>query len=228
MNDFWTYLQTSLSTGNAEVTTATVIVTMLMSVVAGCLIYLVYRLFSKGVLYDRRFNITLPLMTVVSAMIILCVASNLAFSLGALGALSMIRFRTAVKDPVDLMYLFWSVAAGIAAGARLYYVVLYGNLIVAAAVILFTRLRWNEKSYLLVVGCDTEALASVEALLDEYKTTLRSKVCAGGRIELTVELKSVGGADLPERIGALPPDLMEKVTEAVRVSLGVGEAHSER
>ena len=201
MNDFWTYLQTSLSTGNAEVTTATVIVTMLMSVVAGCLIYLVYRLFSKGVLYDRRFNITLPLMTVVSAMIILCVASNLAFSLGAL---SMIRFRTAVKDPVDLMYLFWSVAAGIAAGARLYYVVLYGNLIVAAAVILFTRLRWNEKSYLLVVGCDTEALASVEALLDEYKTTLRSKVCAGGRIELTVELKSVGGADLPERIGALP------------------------
>ena len=155
-------------------------------------------------LYDRRFNITLPLMTVVSAMIILCVASNLAFSLGALGALSMIRFRTAVKDPVDLMYLFWSVAAGIAAGARLYYVVLYGNLIVAAAVILFTRLRWNEKSYLLVVGCDTEALASVEALLDEYKTTLRSKVCAGGRIELTVELKSVGGADLPERIGALP------------------------
>ena len=204
MNDFWTYLQTSLSTGNAEVTTATVIVTMLMSVVAGCLIYLVYRLFSKGVLYDRRFNITLPLMTVVSAMIILCVASNLAFSLGALGALSMIRFRTAVKDPVDLMYLFWSVAAGIAAGARLYYVVLYGNLIVAAAVILYTRLRWNEKSYLLVVGCDTEALASVEALLDEYKTTLRSKVCAGGRIELTVELKSVGGADLPERIGALP------------------------
>lgn len=204
MNDFWTYLQTSLSTGNAEVTTATVIVTMLMSVVAGCLIYLVYRLFSKGVLYDRRFNITLPLMTVVSAMIILCVASNLAFSLGALGALSMIRFRTAVKDPVDLMYLFWSVAAGIAVGARLYYVVLYGNLIVAAAVILFTRLRWNEKSYLLVVGCDTEALASVEALLDEYKTTLRSKVCAGGRIELTVELKSVGGADLPERIGALP------------------------
>lgn len=204
MNDFWTYLQTSLSTGNAEVTTATVIVTMLMSVVAGCLIYLVYRLFSKGVLYDRRFNITLPLMTVVSAMIILCVASNLAFSLGALGALSMIRFRTAVKDPVDLMYLFWSVAAGIAAGARLYYVVLYGNLIVAAAVILFTRLRWNEKSYLLVVGCDTEALASVEALLDEYKTTQRSKVCAGGRIELTVELKSVGGADLPERIGALP------------------------
>ena len=204
MNDFWTYLQTSLSTGNAEVTTATVIVTVLMSVVAGCLIYLVYRLFSKGVLYDRRFNITLPLMTVVSAMIILCVASNLAFSLGALGALSMIRFRTAVKDPVDLMYLFWSVAAGIAAGARLYYVVLYGNLIVAAAVILFTRLRWNEKSYLLVVGCDTEALASVEALLDEYKTTLRSKVCAGGRIELTVELKSVGGADLPERIGALP------------------------
>ena len=204
MNDFWTYLQTSLSTGNAEVTTATVIVTMLMSVVAGCLIYLVYRLFSKGVLYDRRFNITLPLMTVVSAMIILSVASNLAFSLGALGALSMIRFRTAVKDPVDLMYLFWSVAAGIAAGARLYYVVLYGNLIVAAAVILFTRLRWNEKSYLLVVGCDTEALASVEALLDEYKTTLRSKVCAGGRIELTVELKSVGGADLPERIGALP------------------------
>lgn len=204
MNDFWTYLQTSLSTGNAEVTTATVIVTMLMSVVAGCLIYLVYRLFSKGVLYDRRFNITLPLMTVVSAMIILCVASNLAFSLGALGALSMIRFRTAVKDPVDLMYLFWSVAAGIAAGARLYYVVLYGNLIVAAAVILFTRLRWNEKSYLLVVGCDTEALASVEALLDEYKTTLRSKVCAGGRIELTVELKSVAARSSRMRIGALP------------------------
>ena len=204
MNDFWTYLQTSLSTGNAEVTTATVVVTMLLSVVVGSLIYLVYRFFSKGVLYDRRFNVTLPLMTIVSTMIILCVSSNLAFSLGALGALSMIRFRTAVKDPVDLMYLFWSVAAGLATGARLYYVVLYGNLIIAAAVILFTRLRWNEKSYLLVVSCESGALASVEALLAACKTSLRGKVCAGGRVELTVELKSACGADLPERIGALP------------------------
>ena len=101
-------------------------------------------------------------------------------------------------------YLFWSVAAGIATGARLYYVVLYGNLIIAAAVILFTRLRWNEKSYLLVISCESGALASVEALLAACKTSLRGKVCAGGRVELTVELKSACGADLPERIGALP------------------------
>ena len=89
-------------------------------------------------------------------------------------------------------------------GARLYYVVLYGNLIIAAAVILFTRLRWNEKSYLLVISCESGALASVEALLAACKTSLRGKVCAGGRVELTVELKSACGADLPERIGALP------------------------
>ena len=73
-----TYLQTSLSTGNAEVTTATVVVTMLLSVVVGSLIYRVPLLF-EGVLYDRRFNVTLPLMTIVSTMIILCVSSNLAF-----------------------------------------------------------------------------------------------------------------------------------------------------
>ena len=77
-------------------------------------------------------------------------------------------------------------------------------LIIAAAVILFTRLRWNEKSYLLVISCESGALASVEALLAACKTSLRGKVCAGGRVELTVELKSACGADLPERIGALP------------------------
>lgn len=70
--------------------------------------------------------------------------------------------------------------------------------------ILFTRLRWNEKSYLLVISCESGALASVEALLAACKTSLRGKVCAGGRVELTVELKSACGADLPERIGALP------------------------
>ena len=103
MNDFWTYLQTSLSTGNAEVTTATVVVTMLLSVVVGSLIYLVYRFFSKGVLYDRRFNVTLPLMTIVSTMIILCVSSNLAFSLGALGALICLWRILSISDLSELL-----------------------------------------------------------------------------------------------------------------------------
>ena len=177
---------------------------LLVALLVGIVIYCVYRRFYTGVVYSRSFAVTLVGMCVLTCMVTLAISTNVVISLGMVGALSIVRFRTAVKDPVDLMYLFWSVAAGIATGARLYYVVLYGNLIIAAAVILFTRLRWNEKSYLLVISCESGALASVEALLAACKTSLRGKVCAGGRVELTVELKSACGADLPERIGALP------------------------
>lgn len=136
-------------------------------------------------------------------MIILCVSSNLAFSLGALGALSMIRFRTAVKDPVDLMYLFWSVAAASPRRAAVLRRTLRqsdhrggGDPLHPSAL---ERKELSARHKLRI-----RALASVEALLAACKTSLRGKVCAGGRVELTVELKSACGADLPERIGALP------------------------
>ena len=104
------------------------------------------------------------------------------------GALSIVRFRTAIKDPVDLMFLFWAVAAGIAIGAEIYYIVLVGNVIIALAFIIFSRLKTKKLLYLLVVTYDEKAEKAVLDLLSGSKYLLRSKLTKNGVTELTVEL----------------------------------------
>ena len=124
---------------------------LLTALIMGTLIYLVYRKFYTGVIFSRSFAITLIGMTVLTAMVTLAISSNIVISLGMVGALSIVRFRTAVKDPLDLLYIFWAITTGITSGAQMYVLVLVAAVVMVVMIILFHHKQQNGRIYILVV-----------------------------------------------------------------------------
>ncbi|MDR2531401.1 MAG: DUF4956 domain-containing protein [Oscillospiraceae bacterium] len=157
--------------------------------VCGLVIYLVYRFFYRGIVFSENYNILLVLVTVVTAMIINTIAVNIVLSLGMVGALSIVRFRSAVKDPLDIGFLFWGIAAGVTAGAGLYPTALLGTAFIAALYILLTFLKKEKKSYLLIIKYAQSAEEGVNTLLKSTRYKLKNKTRAGESVELTVEVK---------------------------------------
>ncbi len=165
-----------------------IVIALTVSFAVAMFIFMVYRKCYRGVLYSYNFNITIMLMTMVTAMIIVTVSSNIVLSLGMVGALSIVRYRTAVKDPMDLIYLFWAVASGIAIGARLYAVVAVGTLLIGAAIFILTRFKSRKPVYLLVINYKEEAYPEILGIINKTKYTVRSKLVRKDSAELTVEL----------------------------------------
>ena len=173
----------------ANISIATILVTLLTAAVCGAVIYLVYRFFNRSVIYNENFNILVILTTIVTSFIIMTISSNVVLSLGMVGALSIVRFRAAVKDPLDIGFLFWGIAAGITAGAQLYWVALLGTAVIAGLYILITIFRKEKKSYLLIVRYDASCEMNVNGVLGAVKYRLKNKTQTGNKIELTVEVK---------------------------------------
>ena len=173
----------------ANISIATILVTLLTAAVCGAVIYLVYRFFNRSVIYNENFNILVILTTIVTSFIIMTISSNVVLSLGMVGALSIVRFRAAVKDPLDIGFLFWGIAAGITAGAQLYWVALLGTAVIAVLYILITIFRKEKKSYLLIVRYDASCEMNVNGVLGAVKYRLKNKTQTGNKIELTVEVK---------------------------------------
>lgn len=165
-------------------------VAMAMGVAFFCsvLIYLVYRYFYKGVSFSAKFGMLLIMLTMVTAFIILCISTNLVLSLGMVGALSIVRFRAAVKEPLDVGFLFFAIAAGLTAGARLYLVAIAGTLIVNLIFILSYLVISQNTAYLLVVRYTDEAAKALEAELSAYRIQLKSKIRHSGVTEETYAL----------------------------------------
>ena len=124
---------------------------LLTALIMGAVIYFVYRKFYTGVIYSRSFAITLVGMTVLTAMVTLAISTNIVISLGMVGALSIVRFRTAVKDPLDLLYLFWAITTGITAGAGMYVLVVVAAIVMTVMIIIFYSKQQNGRIYILVV-----------------------------------------------------------------------------
>ena len=173
----------------SNLSVGTILVTLLTATVCGLIVYLVYRFFYRGVVYSDNFNILLVLTTVVTAFIIMTISANIVLSLGMVGALSIVRFRAAVKDPLDIGFLFWGIAAGITAGAQLYWVALIGTICIAIIYILLTIFKKEKKSYLLIVRYGAKEEMNVNGLLGNMKYKLKNKTQTGERIELTIEVK---------------------------------------
>lgn len=173
----------------ANLSVPTILLTLLTSAVCGGVIYLVYRFFNRSVVYNENFNILVILTTVVTSFIIMTISVNIVLSLGMVGALSIVRFRAAVKDPLDIGFLFWGIAAGITAGAQLYWVALIGTAAIAVLYILLTIFRKEKKSYLLIVRYDAASEMNVAGVLNGVKYRLKNKTQTGSRVELTVEVK---------------------------------------
>ncbi|GIO12902.1 DUF4956 domain-containing protein [Cohnella xylanilytica] len=165
---------------------------LLIALLVGLFIYWVYRKCYRGVVYSHNYNMTFVLMTIITALIIMTISTNIVLSLGMVGALSIVRFRTAVKDPMDIVYMFWAISAGIAAGAKIYPVAVGGSLVVGAVIWWLSRRKENGLPYLLIVHYDEKAEDEVKRRIRKIHSVLKSKTIKKSGIELTVEIKMQG------------------------------------
>lgn len=165
---------------------------LLVSFFLALYVILVYRVTYQGVAFSRNFCLSIVLLSMVTSVVIMTVTTNLALSLGMVGALSIVRFRTAVKDPGDTIFMFWAISVGIMAGAGLIYISLITNICLGALYLAFFFLSKKIKAapYMLVVRYDIQNSEQVEEALRSLKNLkVKSKTVSGGVCELCVEVK---------------------------------------
>lgn len=162
---------------------------LLIAFAIGMLIYWVYRKCYRGVVYSHNYNVSFVLMTIITSLIIMTISSNIVLSLGMVGALSIVRFRTAVKDPMDIMFMFWAISAGIATGATLYAFAIVGSIVITIVIFFMSRRQNGEAPYLLVIHYDESAAEPVKIALRKLKYVLKSKTVRKNITEMTVEIR---------------------------------------
>jgi len=140
------------SAGN--ITTSRIVITLLVTILLAAYVFVVYYIHTKKTFYNKSFNISLALISIITAAIILAMQSNLVISLGMVGALSIVRFRTAIKDPMDLMFLFWSISIGIICGANLYSIAIIASLVITILLFVLELTPIGVAASLLVVSAE--------------------------------------------------------------------------
>ena len=166
-----------------------------LSFCLGLFIYFVYKKTYSGVMFSRTFGGSLVAMTMITTMVILAVTSNVVLSLGMVGALSIVRFRTAIKEPMDIAFLFWAIAGGIVLAAGMIPLAIVGSLIIGLIMILFCNRKTVEKPFIAVITCaDAEAEKRVAEYLNSQvkKAVVKSKSAQKGNIELSYEVSLKG------------------------------------
>ena len=166
------------------------VMALLFAIAIGLVIYFVYKKAYNGVAYSRNFNMTLILMTLMTTIIIFTITANPVLSLGMVGALSIVRFRTVVKDPVDLMYLFWAISMGIIIGAKQYIFALICAVIVSAFCLIMAKLKDKDQLYLAIVRYDLSAADAVDQAIAKVNGKVRNRTASKSGIETIVEVKS--------------------------------------
>ena len=163
----------------------------------GLFIFVIYKKTLTGVMYSSGFALTLVGLSLVTTLVIMAVTSNVVLSLGMVGALSIVRFRTAIKEPVEIVFLFWSLAVGIVIGAGMIPLAVIGSAIIGVILLLFANRKIHNNPYLLVLNCENEtaeqeALSALGKAVPHY--IVKSKTVSAGTIELTAELRTKDGA----------------------------------
>ena len=174
-------------TGN--LTTSGFVMSMLAAFLCGMIVYMVYRYFYKGVIYNNNFNILLVLTAMVTCFVVIVISSNVVLSLGMVGALSIVRFRTAIKDPLDVGFLFWSVAVGITCGAGLYIISLAATLIISLVYILLINVRNRKRVYLLIIKYRNEVHEEVTKTMGSIRKVLKNRSTSKDMTEMTYEIR---------------------------------------
>ena len=158
----------------------------------GLFIHQVYKMTFTGVMYSQPFNTSLVLLSMLTTLVIMAVTSNVVLSLGMVGALSIVRFRTAIKDPLDLVFLFWSLSVGIILGAGMFALAYIGSVVIGVTLIGFSKKRPSTVPYMLMLGLDGDAAEiMVYGILKKrfLKIQLKSKTVTSNGIELMYEIK---------------------------------------
>ena len=165
---------------------------MLFALVIGLFVFMVYKKTFNGVMYSSGFSLTLVGLALVTTLIIMAVTSNVVLSLGMVGALSIVRFRAAIKEPMEIVYLFWAIAAGIVIGAGMILLAVIGSAIIGVVLILFANRKVHEKPYILIMNCTDEGAEETALNLTEKaveRFVVKSKTVNAGGIELTAEIR---------------------------------------
>ncbi len=189
-----------------DLTTTSIAITLGMAILLGLFIYLIYRINARSGFYNRGFNKSLATLPVITAAIMLAMGSNLTLSLGMVGALSIVRFRNAVKDPADLTYLFWSISVGIVVGAGLFELALLVSLAVAVLVSVLDLLPAFRAPCLLVVSGEDAAIegALIAVARAHAKfVKIRSRNVSKKGVEWILEMQSRSEAELVKEVSAV-------------------------
>lgn len=165
---------------------------MLFALVIGLFVFMVYKKTFNGVMYSSGFSLTLVGLALVTTLIIMAVTSNVVLSLGMVGALSIVRFRAAIKELMEIVYLFWAIAAGIVIGAGMIPLAVIGSAIIGMVLILFANRKVHENPYILIMNCTDEGAEETALNLTEKaveRFVVKSKTVNAGGIELTAEIR---------------------------------------
>lgn len=190
-----------------DFSTIKIAVTLGVTFLIALYIFFVYRFVTKRTFYNRDFNVSMAIISVVTAGIIMAMQSNLVISLGMVGALSIVRFRTAIKEPTDLLFLFWSISTGIVCGAGLYELSILVALAVTAGIFFLQALPMSASPYLLILKLSgSEAEASVLELLKKHspKYKLDSKSIRYGSANLIFEVRAKNVSALVDEVSKIP------------------------
>lgn len=168
------------------------VLTLLLAFLLGLFIYFVYKKTFSGVMYSASFGVTLIALTMITALVILAVTSNVVLSLGMVGALSIVRFRTAIKEPLDIAFLFWSIAVGIVLAAGLIPLAVFGSAVIGIVLIVFVNKKSYTNPYIVVLQCeDHDSEVHAKEYLDQHtkRCVVKSKSAQKGLIELNLEIR---------------------------------------
>ncbi len=175
----------------SSVSVLDMVIALTLAFCLGLFIFMVYKKTFSGVMYSSSFGVTLIALTMITTVVILAVTSNVVLSLGMVGALSIVRFRTAVKEPLDLVFLFWSIAVGIVLAAGMIPLAVFGSVIIGVILLVFVNKKSHRNPYIIVVQCDNhESEVNVRTYLDQNvdKCVVKSKSAQKGSVELNMEV----------------------------------------
>ena len=189
-----------------DITTAKIVATLFVAALLALYVFAIYRLVTRKVFYSKNFNISLAAMSIITAAIILAMQSNLVISLGMVGALSIVRFRTAIKDPMDLVFMFWSISIGIICGAGLYEVALVTSVAVTVFILALDMIPVSKAPMMLVINSsqmdgEQQILDIVGKYSKSYK--VKSRNLSKGRLDMVVELRVKDESALVSEVAAL-------------------------
>ncbi len=196
----------------SQIDAAEIILCMLITVLIATYIFMIYRILNKNSFYNKNFNLSLIALAVITAAIILTIQSNIVISLGMVGALSIVRFRTAIKDPMDLVFLFWSISIGIICGAGFAIIAVVASIVVTAVVLLFERMSVGRPAVILLVNCsDYKAEKQIMEIVQTNcnMSKVKARNLTKSKLDMAIEVKTDKEAQLLESLMN-----MEQVTSA--------------
>ncbi len=184
------------------------LITLVLSFALGLFIFLIYKRTFAGVMYSSSFGVTLLALTLITTVVMLAVTSNVVLSLGMVGALSIVRFRTAIKEPMDIAFLFWAIAVGIILAAGMLPLAIVGSLVIGLILVLFANRKPHVRPYIAVLQCaDQEAEKQATGYLQTQvqRCTVKSKTVQPGQVEVNLEVRlKDGNTDFVNALADLP------------------------